>query len=76
MYQDQQCLSRQFYKEQCKEGEEGADERSIGRIISLSGQGLLCPWRPNGHHDYGIGVKVQLMPKFFMNLIQCIRFTS
>ena len=31
-------LSRQFYKEQCEEGEEGADKRSVGRIISLSGQ--------------------------------------
>ena len=39
MYQDQQGLSRQFYKEQCKEGEEGADKRSVGRIISLCGQG-------------------------------------
>ena len=26
-------------KEQCKEGEEGANKRSVGRIISLSGQG-------------------------------------
>ena len=33
------ALPRQFYKEQCKEGEEGADKRSFGRIISLSGQG-------------------------------------
>ena len=40
MYQDNQGLPRQFYKEQCKEGEEGADQRSTaGRIISLSGQG-------------------------------------
>ena len=39
MYQDQWGLSRQFYKEQCKEGEEGADKRSVGKIISLSGQG-------------------------------------
>ena len=31
------CL--QFYKEQCKEGEEGADKRSVGRVISLSEQG-------------------------------------
>ena len=38
MYQDQQGLPRQFYKEQCKEGEEGADKRSIGKIISLSRQ--------------------------------------
>ena len=29
----------QFYKEQCKEGEEGADKRSVGRVISLSEQG-------------------------------------
>ena len=21
------------------------------------GRGLLCPWRPNGHHDYGIGAR-------------------
>ena len=34
MYQDQHGLPRQFYKEQCKEGEEGADKRSVGRIIS------------------------------------------
>ena len=39
MYQDQQGLPIQFYKEQCKEGEEGADKRSVGRIISLSRQG-------------------------------------
>ena len=39
MYQDHQGLQRQFYEEQCKEGEEGADKRSVGRIISLSGQG-------------------------------------
>ena len=73
MYQDQQSLPRQFYKEQCKEGEGGADERSVGRRESLSGEGgslatpqeklkaksnggkgLPGPWRPNGHHDYGI----------------------
>ena len=29
----------QFYKEQCKEGEEGADTRSVGRVISLSVEG-------------------------------------
>ena len=29
MYQDHQGLPRQFYKEQCKEGEEGADQRSL-----------------------------------------------
>ena len=39
MYQDHQGLPRQFYKEQSKEGEEGSDKRSVGRIISLSGQG-------------------------------------
>ena len=39
MYQDQQGLPRQFYKEQCKEGKEEADKRSVGIIISLSGQG-------------------------------------
>ena len=38
MYQDQQGLPRRFYKEQSKEGEEGADKRSIGKIMSLSGQ--------------------------------------
>ena len=32
-------LQRQLYKEQCKEGEEEADKRSVGRITSLSGQG-------------------------------------
>ena len=42
MYQDHQGLPRQFYKEQCKKGEEGADKRSVGRIISLSGQGFGC----------------------------------
>ena len=26
----------QFYKEQCKEGEEGVDKKSVGRVISLS----------------------------------------
>ena len=42
MYQDHQGLQRQLYKElkeQCKEGEEGANKRRVGRIISLSGQG-------------------------------------
>ena len=39
MYQDHQGLPRRFYKEQCKEGEEGTDERSVGRITSLNGQG-------------------------------------
>ena len=34
MCQDHQGLPRQVYKEQCKEGEEGADQRSVGRIIS------------------------------------------
>ena len=29
IYQDQQCLPRQFYKEQCKEGEEEANKGSI-----------------------------------------------
>ena len=29
----------QFYKEPCKEGEEGADKRSVGRVISLTEQG-------------------------------------
>ena len=29
MYQDQQGLPRQCYKEQCKEGEEGVDKRSV-----------------------------------------------
>ena len=40
MYQDQQGLPRQFYKEQRKEGEEGVEKRSVGRIISLSRTGL------------------------------------
>ena len=35
MYQDHQGLPRKLYKEQCHE--EGADERSVGRIIPLSG---------------------------------------
>ena len=37
MYEDQQGLPRQFYKEQCKEGEEGANKRNMRRITSLSG---------------------------------------
>jgi len=40
IYQDQQDLPRQFYKEQCKDGEERAAKRRIARIISLSGKGL------------------------------------
>ena len=36
--QHQKGLSRQFYKEQCKEEEEEADKRNVGRITSLSGQ--------------------------------------
>ena len=70
-----------YYKEQCKE--EGANKRSVGRIISLSGQGwgfatlqeklkiksnggkgLLCLWRPNGHHDYTIGAGTYLFHKW------------
>ena len=39
MYQDQQGLPRQCYKEQCKEGEEGVDKRSVEKIKFLSGQG-------------------------------------
>ena len=39
MYQVHQDLQRRFYKEQCKEGEEGADKKSVGRTISLNGQG-------------------------------------
>ena len=35
MYQDYQDLPRRFYKEQFKEGEEGADKRNVGRITSL-----------------------------------------
>ena len=31
-YQDQRCLVRQFYKEQCKKWEEEADKRRVGRI--------------------------------------------
>ena len=38
MYQDHQG----FYKEQCKEGEEGAEKRGLGRITSMSGQGCVC----------------------------------
>ena len=30
MYRGHQGLPRQFYKEQCKEGEEGADKKSVG----------------------------------------------
>ena len=40
MYQDHQGLPRRFYKEQCKEGEEGADKRSVGKTTSLNGQVL------------------------------------
>ena len=39
MYQDQQGLPRQFYKEKRREGEEEADKKCVGRITSLSGQG-------------------------------------
>ena len=35
MYQDKQGLPRQFYKEQCKVGEEGANKRSVGRMTGL-----------------------------------------
>ena len=35
MYQDKLGLPRQFYKEQCMDGEEGANKRSIGRITGL-----------------------------------------
>ena len=38
MYQDHQGFPRQFYKEQCKEGEEGANKRSVGRTKTLNGQ--------------------------------------
>ena len=31
----QQGLPRQFYREQCKESEEEADKRSVGRITSV-----------------------------------------
>ena len=41
MYRDQQCLTKQFYKEQRKEGEEEADKKTTGGITSPSGQG----WR-------------------------------
>ena len=36
MYQDHQGLTKRFYKEQCEEGEEGADKR---KTTSLNGQG-------------------------------------
>ena len=39
MYQDHQGLPRRFYKEQCKEEEEEADKRSVGRTTSLNGEG-------------------------------------
>ena len=39
MYQDHQGLPRRFYKEQSKEGEEGTDKRSVGKTVSLNGQG-------------------------------------
>ena len=35
MYQDKQGLLRQFYKEQCKGREEGANKRRVGRITGL-----------------------------------------
>ena len=35
MYQDKQGLPRQFYKEQCKKGEEGANKRSVGRLTGF-----------------------------------------
>ena len=27
---------------------------------SNGGRGLLVPWRPNGHHDYGIGARCKV----------------
>ena len=27
---------------------------------SNGGKGLLVPWRPNGHHDYGIGARCKV----------------
>ena len=30
---------RQFYKEQCMEGEEEADRRRVGKVTSLIGKG-------------------------------------
>ena len=35
MYQDKQGLPRQCYKEQFKEGVEGANKRGVGRITGL-----------------------------------------
>ena len=35
MYQGKRGLPRQFYKEQYKEGEEGANKRGVGRITGL-----------------------------------------
>ena len=34
MYQDHQGLPRRFYKEQCKEGEEGADKKALENNIA------------------------------------------
>lgn len=34
MYRDQQCLPRQLYREQCKEGEEEADKKPWENNIS------------------------------------------
>ena len=39
MFQDQQGLPRQFYKEQCTKGEEEADRRRVGKVTSLIGKG-------------------------------------
>ena len=39
MFQDQQGLPRQFYKEQCMEGEEEADRRRVAKVTSLIGKG-------------------------------------
>ena len=37
MFQDQHGLPRQFYKEQCTEGEEEAERGRVGKVASLIG---------------------------------------
>ena len=70
MYQDQQGLQDNFLK--CKEGEDEEEKRSVGKIISdwvglrfcdalrESKKLLLDSWRLNSHHDFGIGIGVEI----------------
>ena len=44
MYRGHQGLPRQFYKEQCKEGEEGADKKSVGNNAAREAENKI-KWR-------------------------------